>query len=79
MSRSQRWGKVSELDRRIHVGTPAFSEYPARLQHLAAWRYLHKLKKHSTIHRDAAKLGVTPSSDLRLKRKVELAKRYSSR
>jgi len=77
--RGVRWGRVDELDRRIHVGSPAFSEYPTRLQHLAAWRFLHKLRHHRTIHNAAARLGVSPSSNLRVKQKVALAQKFSSR
>jgi len=69
-----RWGHVSELDRRLHVGTPAWREMPRRLRHLSAWRRLHTLDDHHTIHRAAARIGVRPSSNLKLRDKVSLVK-----
>lgn len=67
-----RWGKVRELNRSVHVGTPRFKTYyPVRLRHLSSWRRAHALGSHRSVSTWARYRGVSPSSDMPLKLKLE--------
>jgi hypothetical protein len=68
--KATRWGRVSEIDRRIRVGTPTFQAQPKRLQQLTAWRAMHALRSHNTIRQYARRHHIKPSSDLPLSRKI---------
>lgn len=73
-----RWGRVKELDKRIHVGTDTWkTAYPLRLQMLSAWRRLHKLRDHKKIRMAARALGVKPSSNMTRRQMVDLNKLLS--
>lgn len=67
--RKNRWGQLSEIDRRIHVGTQTFRSLPRRLQHLIAWRRMNSLG-HMPVRMYGTRIGVRPSSDIRLPLKI---------
>jgi len=69
-----RWGRVPEIDKRLRVGTTAWTKQPDRLKHLSVWRYLHKLGTHNQIRSRARRKGVKPTSDLRLTQKLGVAR-----
>jgi hypothetical protein len=74
-SKSRRWGRVSELDRRLRVGSPGYLEYPRRLKHLAAWRQMHLVAPgHMPVRMYGTRKRVRPSSDLPLALKESFAK-----
>jgi len=79
--RPVRWGHVREIDRRAHVGTPAWYRLhqETRLQHLSAWRRLHMLRTHQGVRREANRRGVSPSSDTTVEQKVDMAKTFEQR
>jgi hypothetical protein len=66
-----RWGKMREIDKRIHVGTGAWEGMPRRLKHLTSWRRMHMLPGGKAAHMPVRMYGtrakVRPSSNLRLK------------
>lgn len=70
MSRSVRWGRLSEIDRRIRIGSPAFKGQPKRLQQLMAWRGMHLVRNHSAIRSYARRRSIKPSSNLPLPVKI---------
>lgn len=75
-----RWGHVNEIDRRTHVGTPAWYQIhqQTRLRHLSAWRRLHMQRPHETISRRAAQMGVSPSSDTSVPQKVKMVQEFEA-
>ena len=72
MPKPVRWGRMSEVNRSIHVGTETYAAQPRRLKHLIAWLASHKLGSHKQVRRYARTNGVKPSSDLRLDKKIKL-------
>lgn len=68
--RPTRWGRVSELDQRVRVGSSAFRAQPQRLQQLQAWRAMHAIRSHATIRQFARRHNAKPSSNLPLEAKV---------
>jgi hypothetical protein len=67
-----RWGNLSELDRRFRVGSPGYNAYPTRLKHLHSWRTMHALtgNDHMPVRMYGTRHQVRPSSNLRLRGKV---------
>lgn len=72
-----RWGKVREIKHVKRVPGPAFSQLPTRLKHLAAWRRIHTLVKHTSIRAYGTKHRVRPSSNLSLSRKMRFIDKRS--
>jgi hypothetical protein len=68
-----RWGSISELDKRVHVGTETFKALPRRLQHLSAWRRMNSLG-HMPVRMYGTRVQIRPSSDIPLKMKVKYVK-----
>ena len=74
--RPVRWGHLHELDRRVRSGTSKFYEYPKRLQHLHAWRAMHKLAgDHKPVQMSGTRQRVRPSSDMSIKQKVNFVEK----
>ena len=73
-TRKPRWGSLSEIDRRIRVGTATFRAQPLRLRHLMAWRGMHAVSPstppHASVQMYGTRKKVRPSSNLSLKLKV---------
>lgn len=73
---NRRWGKLSEYNQRIRVGSPSWQAMPYRLKQLSAWRFDHVpavAKGHLPVRRYARKYGVGKSSDITLGSKVTFA------
>jgi len=69
--RKVRWGHLHEIDRRIHVGTPAWQGMKLRLRHLSSWRRMHKISGgHGPVRMYGTRHKVRPSSNLRLTGRV---------
>jgi hypothetical protein len=50
MTKSNKWGSVSEIDMRTKVGSPAWKARHSRdVQHLSAFRRLHDLAEHDDV------------------------------
>lgn len=65
-----RWGKASEIDRRIKIGTTRWEKQPYRIRQLSAWRADHLRNKHRNVRQFARSKGVKPSSNITLGTKV---------
>lgn len=63
-----RWGRVSETDRRLQIGSPLFQAFPRRLKLLMAWRRSHMFGGHPPVRRFARKEQVPFSSDMGLRK-----------
>jgi hypothetical protein len=71
-----RWGSLAELDGRARIGSPKYKAYPKRLQHLTAWRAMHKLAgSHLPVQMSGTRNGVRPSSNLSLALKERFVQR----
>lgn len=70
MARSKpRWGRLTEIDKRIHVGTKTWDGLPNRLRHLTAWRRMNS-KGHMPVRMAGTRMKVRPSSNMNLKTKL---------
>lgn len=68
--RKVRWARLSEIDRRTKVGTPAWkSRHTTKQKKLSAWRFLHTKLSHRKVQRRA---GVKPSSNMGLERMLKV-------
>ena len=68
-----RWARLSEIDRRTKVGTPAWGKrHTLPQKKLSAWRLLHVQRSHAKVSRKA---GVKPSSNMTLRQMLGMAGR----
>lgn len=71
--KKNRWGSLSELDRRVRVGSPKYRGLPNRLKHLTAWRAMHKVSPttnaHASVRMTGTRARTRPSSNLSLRLK----------
>ena len=77
-TRRNRWGKLSEIDRRHRVGSPGYEQYPDRLKHLLAWRAMHKVAGgHMPVRMAGTRAKIRPSSDMPIPRKEAFVRKRS--
>lgn len=75
VSKSIRWGRLAEIDRRLRVGTKNWNALPLRLRHLSSWRADHLVGSHKSIRSFARYKGKKPSSDIVLTDKINYFKK----
>ena len=68
--KERRWGKVSEINYLLKIGSPLWNKQLTRLRHLHSWRADHAVATHVAVRGAARRLGIKPSSNTTIAEKV---------
>ena len=70
-AKENRWGRTSEINYLLRIGSKQWNAQTARLRHLNSLRADHAVvSNHAVVRAAARRLGVKPSSDTTIAQKV---------